>query len=146
MSSAPLPAHSLTRRLRVAGFLLFLIGLSPLGCGERLPPLATVKGRVTVDKVILSSGQVSLVPVDPASKVPPSSGQIATDGTYEVFTGGKSGAPLGKYKIRVSPSMQNPSKEGPPFNAKYLDPNTSKLAFEVVENPAADQYDLKLTK
>ena len=125
--------------------------LVAVGCGEKLPPLTPVKGAVTVDGKKLTSGQVSLVPEtpDPKQQVPPSSGKIDSDGNYEIFTGGKTGAPLGKYKVKVTPDMSMPSDKGKmeaPFDGKYLDSEKSKLGFEVVENAAVGRYDLKLTK
>ena len=80
--------------------------------------------------------------------MPPSSGKIDSEGNYEVFTGGKPGAPLGKYKIKVSPDMTSATeKKGePPYNMKYFDHTKSGLSYEVIENAPAGRYDLKLSK
>jgi hypothetical protein len=132
------------------GLFLVLPALVLLGCGGSgeapLPPLAPVKGTVTVDGKKLTSGQVSLVAELPADKVPPSSGKIDSQGNYEIFTGGKSGAPLGKFKVGVTPDMSKPmekGQEGPPKN--YQDPAKSKLVLDVIEGPLPGRYDLKLT-
>ena len=123
-----------------------------VGCNSErpLPPLAPVKGTVTLDDKKLTSGQVSLVPeaVEAGKAPPPSSGKINSDGTYEINTGGKPGAPLGKYKVKVTPDMAAPTeKKGePPFNMKYYDHTKSGLGFEVVENAPSGRYDLKLSK
>jgi hypothetical protein len=133
--------------MRNTWFCLFLFGVILTGCGEALPPLAPVKGKVTIDNVALKEGQVSLVAVnpDPAIKAPPSSGQIDPSGNYEIFTGGKPGAPLQKYKFVVTPPMI-PGEKGEPFHMKYRDPAKTPHEFEVVASPAEGRYDLKLTK
>jgi hypothetical protein len=142
-------APSARNRYSVFCLVLFLSGIVPLGCGESLPPLAPVKGTVyAADGSKLTSGQVSLVPetADTTRKVPPSSGKIESDGTYEIFTGGKPGAPLVKYKITISPDM---SKGGmaqgkAPYDQKYREANKTPLKYEVVASPEANRYDLKL--
>ncbi len=99
----------------------------------------------------VTAGQVSLVPVtvDKGKPIPPSSGTIDASGNYEIFTGGKAGAPLGKYKVAVTPSMvpvegaKAPPKA--PFNPKYQIADKSKLEIQVVDSPAPGAYDLKLT-
>ncbi len=131
---------------------LLLTGLLVLsGCGGPvLPPLVPVEGKVTVDGQDLTSGQVVLVFKEATPNAPPSVGQIESGGTYKVATGGKNGAPLGKYKILVNPPMLPPaSGTGPPkipFHKKYSKLETTPLAFEVVANPQPGAYDLKLTK
>lgn len=102
-----------------------------------------------VDDVPVTSGQVSFMPldVDNTKPVPPSAGQIDGSGNYEIFTGGKSGAPKGKYKVTVSAAMvPMEGAKGPPktpYNEKFRDFNDTPLQFDV---PKADGYDLKLTK
>lgn len=133
--------------------LVFLAGTLLFGCGnsEYVPPLAPVKGKVTVDGAPLTSGQVSLVPVVPPSQpVPPSMGKVGTDGTYEIFTSGKSGAPLGKYKVWISPPTI-PTEGGgppdaPPYNSKYRDQKKTPLEIDVVAKADPGKYDLVLSK
>jgi hypothetical protein len=147
-------------------FLVVLAGVGLLpGCGKKTPPLAPVSGKVTVAGQPLTSGQVSLIldvgnPAQEKEKKTegefatmtgsPSTGQIGSDGTYKIFTSGKEGAPLGKYKVTVTPSMMPSSdpKKPPPvgFNRSYGDPKNTPLKFEVVASPAAGTYDLKLNK
>lgn len=131
------------------------------GCGNKVS-LTPVSGKVTVDGTPITAGQVSLIPdvlnpnderakgqtVAPTAGL--SSGTINSDGTYKIFTAGKEGAPLGKYKVNVTPSMM-PSgdpKAAPAsgFNRKFSDPQNSPLRIEVTASPAAGAYDLKLTK
>ncbi len=129
---------------------LLLVSLFLPGCGkaEKLPPLAPVKGVVTANGAPVTAGYVSLKAEDtPGVPLPPCSGKIGADGTYEIFTGGAPGAPLGKFKVYVSPSMMpDAAKSGLPFDKKYLDPEKSKLTIEVVANAEPGRYDLKLKK
>jgi len=140
--------------------VLAAIGLVP-GCGKKMPPLTPVSGKVTVDGQPLTAGQVSLIPdvglptqeksegQDSTPGIGPSIGQIGSDGTYKVFTSGKEGAPLGKYRVTVTPSMMpSGDKKAPPmnFSRKFGDNRNTPLKFEVVASPAAGAYDLKLNK
>jgi hypothetical protein len=144
-------------------YVVALVGAGfVLGCGGKEGrPLAPVSGKVTVDGKPLSSGQVTFIPDVPsgqegtkqASKLKttaPSVGEIGPDGTYKISTGGKDGAPLGKYKVTVSPSMvPAPDATDAPatgFNRKFSDAHDTPLKVEVVATPAPGAYDLKLTK
>lgn len=141
--------------------LVVFVGLGlVLGCSKD-HPMASISGKVTVDGKPLSGGHVSFIPDVPqgdegvreASKTPTgglSAGEIGSDGTYKIYTGGKEGAPLGKYKVTVTPSMVPPTDatEAPPleFNKKFSDAQSTPLKKEVVASPKAGDYDLKLTK
>src|SRR5262245_48884505 len=85
------------------------------GCGGG-PSVANapVRGKVTVGGEALSGGQVSFFPVaaDPNAKGF-SAGSIGTGGEYILYTAGKAGAPLGQYKVTVTPPMV-PSADGKP--------------------------------
>lgn len=140
-------------RFHAAGSLLILLGLISLGCApsETLPPLSMVKGKATLGGAPLTAGHVALHPqtVDPNIKVPLSAGQIDGSGNYEIFTGGKPGAPLGKYKVVVTPSMVPMQGGGTPPEAppqKYMSDTETPLSIEVVPSPSEGQYDLKLSK
>ena len=142
-------------RAPAAGLLLLLLGMLPLaGCknNPNQATLAPVKGKVTVDGQAVTSGQVTLLPqaVEKDKETGLSSGQIGSDGTYEIFTGGQAGAPLGLAKLTVSPGMvPQQGAKGPPtggYNAKYSDPIKTPLTFTVVEKAAPGTYDLKLKK
>jgi hypothetical protein len=148
--------------------LFFLVVLAcaglVLGCGQKEVALAPVSGKVTVDGQPLTSGSVSLVPDVPlgnegaqvADKMATpglSGGKIEPDGTYKIYTGGKEGAPLGKYKVRVVPPQTETNKDkdakGEPdigYKREYTDANKTPLHYEVVANPQAGAYDLKLKK
>jgi hypothetical protein len=74
-------------------------------------------------------------------------GQIDSGGNYTISSGGKPGAPLGKYKATVTPSMVPTGGDKPPalgFNAMYKDQAKTPLRIEVVASGGA--YDLKLEK
>jgi hypothetical protein len=134
-----------------------LCALLALGCTKQGPPLAPVKGKVTVDNQAVTSGHVSLVPVQEGSGTAGmssgsgglSAGIIDSSGNYTIFTGGKEGAPLGKYKVTVNPTMVPAGDKGTParpYNEKFSNARTTTIEIEVVANPDSGRYDLKLTK
>jgi hypothetical protein len=133
---------------------VWLVGLVCLGaacgCGPSVK-LVPVSGKVSVDGQPLTAGQVSLVPQTESKDQKTaglSAGTIDSSGNYKIMTNGKDGAPLGKYKVVVAPSMM-PSEAGKirmDFNSRYSDPKNTDLQYEVVANPSATQYDLSLKK
>jgi hypothetical protein len=149
------------RSFRLACLVVFVgVGLVP-GCGGKLPSMTPVSGKVTINGQSLTGGQVSLIPDIPhpneegakpseTQTAGLSAGQIGSDGTYKIFTAGKEGAPLGKYKVTVTPSMipSGDAKTAPAsgFNPKYSDARNTPLRIEVVANSEPSKYDLKLTK
>jgi hypothetical protein len=131
--------------------LLLAAVLPVAGCfGPTLPSMTPVKGSVSVNGKAITSGQVSFFPmtIDEKSKFAPPSGQIDSTGNYELFTEGKPGAPLGKYKVMVTPGMvPMQGAKGPPkgaFNEKYRDEKKTDLVVEVKSTPEAGAYDLQL--
>ena len=129
------------------------------GCGKNLPPMSPVSGKVTVNGQPLTAGQVALIPdvgiptqentKDQPTTVGLSAGTIGSDGSYKISTAGKDGAPAGKYRVSVTPSMvpSGDGKTAPPsgFNQKFSDTRNTPLKIEVPSS-AAGAYDLKLTK
>jgi hypothetical protein len=109
-----------------------------------------VSGKVTVDDKPVTAGQVSFFAADEKVGAGLCAGTIGANGEYKVFSEGKTGAPLGKYKVTVTPSMVPPTGGGAapatPYNSKYSDSKATPLSLEVVSSPAAGAYDLKLTK
>lgn len=113
-----------------------------------MPTLTPVKGTVTVDGKPVTAGQVSFFAtvVDEKTKFAPPSGQIDSNGNYELLTENKPGAPLGKFKVTVTPSMvpvsgaKTAAKTA--YNEKYSNFTKTDLEVEVVAEPKA--YDLKL--
>jgi len=108
-----------------------------------------VKGKVTVKGVPLKNGSVAYWPDDGKDKagLTPTS-QIREDGTYDLITRSKPGAPPGKYKVTVTAQTEVDSTKAE--TAKSLVPavyNTKEktpLVKEVVASPAAGAYDLEL--
>jgi hypothetical protein len=138
-----------SRRLGV-GVLLFLF--FALGCRSSQAPQFPVRGKVTVDGQAVPGGNVSLIPQPPPTDGKSagfSAGQIDSSGNYIIYTGGKEGAPLGKYKVTVTPPMM-PSSDGKPpttaYNRDFSDPAKTTLVIEVVASPGAGAYNLELTK
>jgi hypothetical protein len=120
------------------------------GCsGSKKLNLAPVSGTVKVGGAPLTSGQITFVPASKEQEGTLAAGTIGADGTYTISSGGKSGAPLGNYKITITPSMV-PTGDGKPptvpFNTKYQSVATTPLAKEVIANPEAGRYDFNLDK
>src|SRR5439155_24541897 len=90
--------------------LWLLVCIAVAACGKSAPPLgemAPVSGKVTVDNQPVTSGQVSFIPFDQGTTTGGSvcAGEIDSTGGYVINTAGKSGAPIGRYKVTVTPSM-----------------------------------------
>jgi hypothetical protein len=138
--------------------LVLLLGAAlAAGCGGSSVKLVPVSGKVTVGGQPVTSGQVSFLPVTEGEGVnakasagsAPALGQIEPSGEYKLFTNGKEGAPPGKYKVTVTPSMvPSGGTKAPttPYNAKFSDVKQTPLNKEVVSGAAAGAYDLALTK
>jgi hypothetical protein len=137
------PRHNFRNLALAAGGLIVLLPLS--GCSQSFVP---VKGKVTLkNKQPLTLGVVVFMPdrENPVRQIP--RGRINPDGTYELETDGRSGAPIGSYIVCVrAPNRRINGKDPPPlpFSAKYLDANDSPLKIEVVANSAPGAYDLFL--
>jgi hypothetical protein len=127
------------------------------GCGKDTRKLTQVEGKVILGANMLATdahttGTVILHPDKSkgnASLEEPR-GPIDSEGNFKIATGTKPGAVPGWYKVTVDAAKvidpKNPyhSASGFLMPERYLDKETSKLAFEVVENASAGAYDLKL--
>jgi hypothetical protein len=125
------------------------------GCSktENMPTLVPVSGNVTLDGRPVTAGQVTFFP-EFNTKAGMCTGTINTEGAYEIKTSSdnqtKSGAPPGKYKVTVTPSMvaeMKTTKGGKlktDFNPRYTDMKNTPLRVEV--DDSGKTYDLKLTK
>jgi hypothetical protein len=130
-----------------AAFLALVVGVSGCGGGPKLHP---VQGKVTLqDGTPVKYGHVILhadASKGNASKEV-SQGTIR-NGDYTIMTGGREGAPPGSYKVSIE-AADEVDEKNPYFtkwfaHEKYVNPDTSKLTMEVVENPEPGRYDFKL--
>jgi hypothetical protein len=72
--------------------------LAPFGCGGK-PPLKIMHGSVSCGGERVPMGQVVFVPIGNSSASLPLSVAAIADGKYSMTSG--SGAPLGKYRVKV---------------------------------------------
>ncbi len=150
------PGLSMRRKLATFPLLTCFI----LGCGDSSGVGKTfpVSGRITFkDQPWVAETTMVLFKPDrskgnqtPFEPV----GVVDEQGIYAVTTKGKDGAPPGWYKVLVTAAgdyQEHPKAKnrhpGPRslLPAKYGQEKTSGLAVEVVEHPAANAYDLKLS-
>ena len=140
----------MTVRLCFASLLVAVLILSLLGCnGDPVGRTVPVKGTVKLDGQPLKQGSLVFWP-DAAkgnSLAVEAAAQISAEGTYELITRGKPGAPPGAYKVTVMAQVPINPKD-PYSKAKLLVPTeyttkeTTPLQIEVVDNPAPGAYDL----
>src|SRR5262249_38129203 len=102
------------------------------GCGSSVA-VVPVSGKVTVGSQPVAAGQVSCFSTSSQEEVKEMmTGTIDSSGEYTMRTGRRSGAPVGKYKVTVTPPMM-PSPDGKPpatpFNAKYMGSQTTPLTI-----------------
>jgi hypothetical protein len=148
------------RTLRLPATAL-LAALLAAGCGDDsgVGKTVPVAGQVTLDGgPFTAATTVILFKPDAArgntSPLEPT-GTVDGQGSYTLSTRGKKGAPPGWYKVIVTASepradapkghrQQRPSPKSL-VPARYGQAATTPVALEVVENPAAGAYDLKLS-
>jgi hypothetical protein len=134
---------------RLLPAVLLVFGSIPLaGCGglRRVP----VSGSVTLDGKPLQGGVLLFHPDESKGNTARAacSGPVK-DGHYTLFTSAVTksdtgaGAPLGWYKV----TLLNDLPGAPVINvhSKYLRPETTPVAIEIVEDPQSGAYDVKLT-
>ena len=142
-------------RVRIGMFFALCMGVVVLGgCNPPPAPCFPVSGKVIWQKKGLPSGAVNFTP--DASKgnnlKEGPMGVIGADGTYTLSTNGRSGAPLGWYKVTISTivppgeSVTTGQAMPKPVNipGKYSKPDSSGISIEVTENPKPGQYDIEL--
>jgi hypothetical protein len=133
--------------------LLLTIVLFASGCGGS--KLIPVEGKVTVGNEPLKTGNVTYHPdVDGGNKQTYPTlpiGTIDETGKYTLSTGGKPGAPPGKYKVTIVATV--PSNPKDPYSIpKHLidklnsDVDTTTISKEVKEGAPAGHYDVALAK
>src|SRR5262245_5085014 len=141
---------SIGRRTLLPAALCACVSIPLNGCDSgvhRVP----VSGAVTLDGQPLDRGVLLFHPDESRGNTarvsctgPVSNGRfkLVTSGVTKSDTG--VGAPLGWYKgtwIADLPGMAEIK-----VNSKFLNPATTPLAIEIVENPEPGRYDLQLTK
>jgi hypothetical protein len=121
------------------------------GCGSSGPSLYSVEGKILVDGKPLTGGSVSFHPdaakQNSSTKVIP--GKIGQDGSYQLFTDGRPGAPLGWYKVTVVSTSEADSSRPDLIKSfvgrKFADRKITPLSVEVKAAPATGEYDLKVS-
>lgn len=130
----------LERRLLLVGMGAMVLQGLLSGCGgsgAKLPPLASVSGKVTLDGNPLPRGTVTFIPDESkGTKGPTAVGQIGSDGRFTLQTAQQSGAVVGHHKVRIrarqeAKTPQEEGKEPSLIPTKYENENTSGLSFEV---------------
>ena len=131
----------MTRSLASAAACLALAGL--IGCGGSASDKATISGKVTYNGKPVTGGTLTLY----SSTGAPYPVSIKEDGTFNV-----SGAPIGQMGVgidtgpaRVAPPAGSTAPQGPPhvdIPAKYKDPKTSGLTWDVKAGKNTKDFDL----
>jgi len=122
------------------------------GCGSGGASLAPVSGKVTVNGKPVTSGTVAFKPDKSKGNTFGGEpiGEINAQGEYTLSTNGKPGAPLGAYKVTVNSTGQatpdnTKAKAQNTLNMTYFHADTTPLEANVVKDPPAGAYDLKLS-
>ncbi len=92
-------------------WLVALVVLGFSGCGG--PPVAPVKGRITLDGNPLPHASVSFQPVSTGKNVNPGPGSLGTtdaDGNYTLRVAGQNleGAYVGKHRVEIAAYLKDP--------------------------------------
>jgi hypothetical protein len=140
----------------LGGLLCLLVGCGG-GSNDRYRAGKTVpvSGKVTFAAKLPKNATLGIAFIPDAQAGPKAksgsanlspSGVIDEQGNYTLSTGPTPGAPLGKYKVRISATVPVDAKdEYSPTKSVikeiYSDPQTTPLSAEVVESPAAGAYD-----
>ena len=143
----------LKKRLTELGLLVPLLVVST-ACQKTPEKLYPVTGTVTVGGQPLSGGTVQFEMLDKgkaSGEVFTAAGAIEADGSYELSTFGKRGAPAGDHRVWVSPNFAAlPDKLGvgvermSPVPKKYMLPTTTDLSYTVTEGE--NQIDVEVPK
>ena len=123
---------SLWIRLRVSLFVVLCSAIAGLAGCNKAPPAAPcfpVSGTVTINKKSMTTGTVKFAPDASKGNTSKESalGLIQPDGKYSLVTNGRSGAPLGWYKVSVEPTAipgELPAGQAPPKPAATRSPRS----------------------
>jgi len=126
------------------------------GCPAKNEKLVPVEGKVLLGGQPVPIGMVTFTPDKDKGNNATGNGMasLSSDGSFKLNYGGKNGVPPGWYKVSLAPTGMptemppagQPIPHAPAFNHKYQNPNTSGIAFEVIDNPEPGRYDIKLVK
>jgi hypothetical protein len=129
--------------------LLIFASVHLAGC-ERPMKRVTVSGNVTLDGKPLQGGVLLFHPdVAKGNNIRVSCTGPVSNGRYKLVTTSVtrtdtgSGAPLGWFKVTLINDL--PGTGVINVHEKYLKPETTPVAIEIVENPQPGAYDVELT-
>jgi hypothetical protein len=134
------------------GIVVLLLALVAAGCGDGVGQRYPVEGKVLVDNKPLRGKSGSVLFKPDASKGNTSTvdagGSINDEGGYSLITKGKPGAPVGWYKVVVFANEKGADRDvvRPLFHTRFTKEAETTLSVEVVTEPTADRYDLKLSR
>ncbi len=132
-----------------------------LGCGEKPVKLVPVHGKVLVEDQAVKSGTVSFRPDFKRGNetMEQPAGKLREDGSFELFSTGRAGAPPGWYRVLVMADnfqvvQPPPSPVWPDYpegylpktlvHERYLYFNQTDIMVEVKEDPQQEDYVLRL--
>jgi hypothetical protein len=114
-------------RIRFLTSLMIVAMPMLAGCGgDDGPPLAVVKGKVTLFGRPYTKG---LVTFTPEGGGPTGTSPTDANGDYEIWSAGKKGAAIGKHKISVTTIKDPTPKETPVGATSSDDPAYAAQAF-----------------
>ena len=127
-----------------AVILVFALGCQALlpGCGGR-GPLVPVRGQVTLAEKPLVGGILTFIPLEKQSGELRPDAEMDAEGNYSLKTGGREGAPVGKYRATLTISGKDQTQSAQ-FDPVYSQWEKSLLLVEIVDNAPPGAYDLKL--
>jgi hypothetical protein len=126
--------------------------LAAAGCHSRVEKeLVPAKGKVLVGQVAPAGALVTFHPDDANGDAAGAvaMGKVRADGGYELVTGDRPGAAIGRYRVTVvalGPPGGAGADQKPPLNPRYGRLDQTDLVVEVVREPRPDQYDLHLAR
>lgn len=126
----------MSRNLRAVGVAIVVwSALGAVGCG---PGFQQVHGKVTYeDGTPVTKGLVVFESTAEKHALT-ARGNIGTDGSYRLGTRQPGdGAPAGKYRVLLTPLLENPDQPEQTFDPRFSDFKTSGLEFDV-KNGAND--------
>jgi hypothetical protein len=158
MNALSLPGIGLRRSLWIATVLVMVAGCGGDDAAYHPTLLSGIGGRVTLDSQPLTTGVVTFAPDEGNPLRVPATGRIEGDGSYTISTGGRDGAPAGRYRVCVSPDPREEDalqrdryKRGKlpagvvTIPDRYRYAAKTPLRIEVAEGASPGAYDLRLT-